>query len=405
MKKTDYLLIISLSCLSIVSMNPFFIWGENRLYYVIFLLLSLFGFILSCQKKINYLTSFSLITFVFVYHYLNGASLLGCCAFSMSTVLIYNLSIKQAEKTFLIFSLFYAVLLIPGLFLWGIHGLTGHNYLLKLGSISTNLIPSHFKVLMNEGYSLYPGAIILDYMEKDRIYRFMGVFDEPGVVGTISGLILISSRFNLKTWISKIIFISGLISFSLAFYLLSVLYLIFIILFRFQKYKKKIILLGIILLFSIAGEFAHVRILSRAGITLNYDVEKNKIADIKIHGDNRGNVLLENKFIEWTNSKGLNLFLGFREGDFQGASSWKQIPIKTGAIGVILLIGILLMFVSRYLNFLTLEFLIFFSIFVLSIYQRPDVLTPVLLLILIYGILINSRQSEIGIINQQFSLS
>lgn len=52
------------------------------------------------------------------------------------------------------------------------------------------------------------------------IAQIFGMYDEPGVVGTIAGAILMTRQFNFKKWINIPIFIAGILSFSLFFYVI-----------------------------------------------------------------------------------------------------------------------------------------------------------------------------------------
>lgn len=60
----------------------------------------------------------------------------------------------------------------------------------------------------------------------DILPRFFGMYDEPGVVGTIAGAILMTRQFNFKKWINIPIFIAGILSFSLFFYVIFAIYVI-----------------------------------------------------------------------------------------------------------------------------------------------------------------------------------
>ena len=57
--------------------------------------------------------------------------------------------------------------------------------------------------------------------------RFCGYFDEPGVVGTFSAVLLIANQFKLKPIVLGALLFSGIISFSFAFYAIIFLYVIF----------------------------------------------------------------------------------------------------------------------------------------------------------------------------------
>ena len=66
--------------------------------------------------------------------------------------------------------------------------------------------------------------------------RFYGPFDEPGVVGTICGLMLCINRMNFRDYKSIILLVAGLLSLSLYFFIVIGVYSIF----HFAFVKKSI---------------------------------------------------------------------------------------------------------------------------------------------------------------------
>ncbi|WP_144597897.1 hypothetical protein [Bacteroides zoogleoformans] len=59
------------------------------------------------------------------------------------------------------------------------------------------------------------------------LYRFHAIFEEPGVVSTIATTFLIMDRFRLNLWRNVVLFISGIVSFSLFFYVVTILFFVF----------------------------------------------------------------------------------------------------------------------------------------------------------------------------------
>ena len=86
------------------------------------------------------------------------------------------------------------------------------------------------------------------------VYRFMGPFDEPGVLGTISALLLSADKLNLNKNSNKIIFFSGLISLSLAFYVLISLYFILAMVLKLNKRNILFIILAILFKYVLSSE-------------------------------------------------------------------------------------------------------------------------------------------------------
>lgn len=83
--------------------------------------------------------------------------------------------------------------------------------------------------LKEYNYIVYPFLVRVNtdsfnFENLSSIYRFCGLYDEPGVVGTISFLFLATERFNMKNRLNIVLLISGLLSLSLFFYLAVALY-------------------------------------------------------------------------------------------------------------------------------------------------------------------------------------
>jgi hypothetical protein len=67
-----------------------------------------------------------------------------------------------------------------------------------------------------------PGMVLIEANRLDLpwggvLYRFCGMYDEPGMVGTIGALLLAAMRFRINDWRAVIIWTAGILSFSLAF--------------------------------------------------------------------------------------------------------------------------------------------------------------------------------------------
>lgn len=76
--------------------------------------------------------------------------------------------------------------------------------------------------LKDATYYLYPFLVtaVDNSLIDSGFIRFHGFFDEGGVVGTISAIILIMGNFNFKKKINIVALVCGIFSFSLFFYLI-----------------------------------------------------------------------------------------------------------------------------------------------------------------------------------------
>ena len=122
-------------------------------------------------------------------------------------------------------------------------------------------------------YYAYP---FLVYVENYGFlnFRFHGLFDEPGVVGTISGAIMLTEQFNLKKYKNIPIFLSGFFSLSLFFFAVSIAYV--------ALRSSKVIKISIVLLLLVS--FAA---LSQNEVLDTLVFERLEYSDGSLAGDNR----------------------------------------------------------------------------------------------------------------------
>lgn len=71
-------------------------------------------------------------------------------------------------------------------------------------------------------YVLNNYILFLTYRGFD-FFRFYSVFDEPGVLGTLSAFILFGNRYNFKQWQNIAILAGGIFTYSMAFYVMFLL--------------------------------------------------------------------------------------------------------------------------------------------------------------------------------------
>lgn len=114
--------------------------------------------------------------------------------------------------------------------------------------MSEEYIPNKGKVAAGQGYAIYPFAIVTDYMLNYPIYRFVGAHDEPGFIGTVCALMIASNRLQIKTKADFIILFAGVISFSVAFYLILAIYCAFLSIKSVKKFAG-LIVVALVLVF------------------------------------------------------------------------------------------------------------------------------------------------------------
>ena len=77
-----------------------------------------------------------------------------------------------------------------------------------------------------DDYRAYPFLAVYDSDYGFVRYRFCGPYDEPGVIGTMVSIILYGERYNLKDYRNLVLFIAGICSFSMFFFVVTAIYYI-----------------------------------------------------------------------------------------------------------------------------------------------------------------------------------
>lgn len=73
------------------------------------------------------------------------------------------------------------------------------------------------------GYQVFPFLVVPTEIGFLR-FRFHGLFDEPGVVGSFSAIFLLANRYDFKKKSNIVILLTGLFSFSLFFYVITLFF-------------------------------------------------------------------------------------------------------------------------------------------------------------------------------------
>ena len=190
-----------------------------------------------------------------------------------------------------------------------------------------------------------------------------------------------ASRGSLKEWTNKVIFLGGVLSLSLAFYILMFLYYILFFLkepVKFIKVSVFVFLLAFSISFSPLGQF----------IIENYLVDRIAFEDGDLAGNNRSNDYLNDSFDYFFSEASFQeMLFGLPHFEGKGSSSIKQIPVTVGFAGVSIIILMYLMLAGSYLSRPSFYSAIFILIYFISAFQRPSIADPVYLFIFIAGLL------------------
>ena len=219
-----------------------------------------------------------------------------------------------------------------------------------------------------ENYIDYKFIFLYRASSSISLVRLCGICNEPGYFGTICALILCASSLNLKKKSNIIILIAGFLTFSLAFIITLVIYLLL----KYLKDVRTVILTVLLTCFYL---FLLPNIYT-GNPTIDRFIQRMTITDEGLAGDNRTTDELEYVFDDAVKNKPL---FGYGEGYLKtqnlkgGVSSYKTYIIQYGFVGCILLWGsLLLAALYKNKNYLSIIYIIAFFV---NIYQRPNIMT------------------------------
>lgn len=338
------------------ALRPFYLWQMSNMFNMAFLPAIYVLCIAPCmdlkthKKGILFFCLFALFVFLCVIQGYNIAFSL----FTISLVVVPFLKRDVFEITIAYFHVILAFLLAGALLFW----------LAKMLGIT---LPSHSIASLNveysEGYTAYPPFLVQKNSFFD-FYRFFGPFDEPGVVGTVSLLMLYIDNYNFKKWYNIVFLLSGFCSASFVFVIGSLIYLCY---FVFTRDTKK----GVALVVMLALFYLFTKDFPMFN-TLFYDRMEWDASSGKFVGDNRFSDT-QKDYIEsirgtydyWFGDHGKSA------GDFLGARSYLDAIISYGALFCFAYVLLFLLYAIN--NKLKLKsILLYLFIMLLILYQRPN---------------------------------
>lgn len=203
--------------LGIVSFNaPWFVWGYGlSVILQYFSILALF-ILFSKQNRLNGnrggIILFLLLLYFVVGQIINDVHLsyaFIAFAYFLATRISKDESINVIN---LLTSYVFISILIP-LPLWLIHQYV--TPIPTIGMIDVGAMKGGAAYMENHFF-------FVTYAEMDAM-RFYSWYDEPGVLGTLAPFILFANKFNMKDWRIPVILVGSLFTFSMAYYVLTLL--------------------------------------------------------------------------------------------------------------------------------------------------------------------------------------
>lgn len=351
-------IILFIACFFVISL-PFYVWNSSWIRHLselicisIFLNHSLKHSILSIRHR-NILVLFLLLVFYINIRNFNPISVilntLLCSVFFIqnSKVLQYYESYKTFISIFLLISLvvYFAVLWL--------------NIDLPYNSIQT------LNSVKPDDYRAYPFLAVYDSDYGFVRYRFCGPYDEPGVIGTMVSIILYGERYNLKDYRNLILFIAGICSFSMFFFVVTAIYYI--------VFKRKYF--ASFLLFIVVATILYVG--------RDIDIVRSLVFErfeIYSSGGGRTTDIFNSIYSEFITSPDVLWGAGMEKTSellaATGSSSYKSIIYGYGIIGFALVIFFWIYYSYSSLKGDYRSLLIFCFIFFAVFYQRPALFEP-----------------------------
>lgn len=270
------------------------------------------------------------------------------------------------KSTYKYFKTIYGVTIIISVFVW-ILTLTGIQ-------IPHEIIPP-VNALKEYNYCAYPFLVTPNVNDllyiPNNVVRFCGLYDEPGVVGTISLLILFIERFNLRSKLNMGIFIAGLCSLSLFFYLTCAIYLIYYVFVVGHSITNRIVsvvLIASFVIFTQENQLMKTMIWDRmawdeTGGTI---VGNNRASeDFKVYYNS---IVGTEKFYWGEEDKNISI-------QFSESAGYRNAILRYGAVSCILYLLFFLIFAYSRISDKK-QALLFAAILITTLYQRPNFFAP-----------------------------
>lgn len=237
------------------------------------------------------------------------------------------------------------------------------------------IVPYYGDNFNNNVYlNFYIAYLFVDSMDGMRL---CGLFNEPGYFGTMLALAIVSENFNIKKPRVVIMLVAGFFTFSVAFFVTLVAFLIF------RNCNRPLYL--IVFVIALYFFFEVLPTLHFEDRMLDILVQRLSFENGSLAGDNRDYIdttLLMNDF---NNSNDIVFGRGFGATKGLGVS-FKMMIVQLGYVGVFLTYGLLFFAGWKYSkdNWIAISFLLCFTI---NVYQRTNIFCMNYFVVLFGGLL------------------
>lgn len=349
--KFDLLAIIT-GFLLFIAMRPFWIWDFSKYLMMLVLILPILPMIIRNDMKAHRAAFAVFLIILLMNDFIRGYGILYAI---YNTVLVFVPFCKRqfAANAFDVFRKILAICFAISIVEW---------FMVFAGYDLPSFNINPLNELKPYDYTAYPPLLVVSNKFLEY-FRFLSSFDEPGVVGTISLIILYIENFNLKNFYNVIIFVAGISSFSLFFYVGSILYVGI-------KYgiRRPAYIVGFF--FAIAAFYLFTKdnpVLDEL-VYSRFEWDESKGSFV---GDNRSNDKLDPYYESIRGSWGY--FWGFDEKvytQYGETSTYKVAVLQYGMVFCVAYVFFFMAFAwKRGLN--RNDFYLFCTLIVSTLYQRP----------------------------------
>ena len=379
MKKNNFFYDLSIYLVAFIlflTIPPYFVWSISGKFQLFLVVLAIFiSFVINrriSSKNIQFVIVLSVLYLFFALK--DGKNIFGLIA-TILVCWIFAFKTSFSEEVFNKFCNIYAILMIPSILVYIAVVLLGVSLPYEI------LDPPN--ALKDYSYFQYPCLVLSDKLSVNS-FRFCSYFDEPGVVGTISGILLLINGINFKKWQTWPIILSGVFSLSLAFYLLLIGNIIL-----FQPLRVKLLLSFVFILIFIC--FTQNEIVQEV-LFERFAFENGKMAGI-----NRTTSSMDffmHSF--WSSDK---VVFGYGNNYAQefvnvGGASYKDLLINYGIFGFGLFALSSLFFAFKYCGF-SKRFILFCCVWGSIIYQRPFIFNTIYFYLMYITLFISHKQIKL----------
>lgn len=370
-----------------INVQPYFVWSWDSISVVklglIFLTLGLLWLNIKRLTITNIRMFFFFLFTLVIMGILNGLNIFGIAS-TVILVVIPFVSPRFLKQSYFYFHKIYSVVILLSISVM---------ILLLLGiNIPYQIIPP-LNLIKTHDYYAYPFLVTpnLGFRDFSEVGRFCGPFDEPGVIGTIGLIILFIEKFNLKKWGNIVILISGIMSFSLFFYLGTFIYIIYYVFVNKTRFIYRVLIvasISIFIFFSLDNKYLSGYIWGR----VEWDAEKSSIS-----GDNRAYDDLD---LYFKSIRGTNIYfwgLGLIDRDlmssFDNSAGYRNAILRYGFVGFSLYIIFFSALAYKQIGKRK-ELLLFVLLFLTTLYQRPVLLNIHYIYLFVTFIYLNSLNEQ-----------